>query len=1015
MGDAGAGIICTKRSSPTIENCIFRDCTVSTGSGGGAIACTNNSNPIIINCVFSRNKSGFGGAIVSQDSSPRIQNCTFKNNTSSSNGGAIYIYKGNVVILECGLSDNEAGKQTTDDDDVTANGGAILATNCNLIIERCDIFNNTIAENSTGSGGGLSIDDCAAKIVDANIAFNQAYEGGGIYCTNHARVIVERCLINKNSASLSEKTWRRNEGGGIYSDHTELIIKDCIISDNQAYGTNKNTTGYGGGIFIYSGSGSFMNCLFTGNLAWTDNADTKIGCGGGLYAQQNNVDIKSCTFAHNTARPEGQGGGFYSTGSSTILNSIFWGNTGSASDSQIYNPSANVSYSDIQGGWSGEDNINANPCFASDPMREYCLSQTSAGQILQSPCVDKGSDTAENLGMNFFTTCTNGAYDIGIVDMGYHYVDTANAPFLGILPGRLDFEWNDKENSASQTITITNLGKGPLNWTVTTDIDWVSIDTTSGTCANYNDAETITVDVNLAGLDVNTYSGIIEISDMYAINNPQKINVQINAVGPLIELSQYAFYVNATQASDNLTDQFLSISNIGNGELHWQISDPCDWLIVEPDSGSTTDEIDDVNIIINTSGLTTGTYTCELTVTAEDAKNSPQTAEVLLDLVGPVIQLSQDYFSFETQQDGKNPPSQKLMIQNAGGGVLNWNVKEQCKWLNIEPESGSTAGDVNVAVDISGLESGIYTCQCEVYSDDDTIVPRTVTIQLVFTNYNTMDLDKNLIVNFSDFAILAPLLSRTTEASLYETSINDMNDSINFKILYFFCQNWLEFESLNLNIPDLVSHWKLDGETKDSQRSNHGVKYGGKWTEGQINQGLGFQNVDDRVVVQDDGSLTPVKEFTIAFWIYNRNNGGGGVYKAADCNDDLTMTDDLSSYSLQVQPVSSMAEFIVFKSSDPYIRIQSLNPISTDSWHHIVATFDGSEARLYVDGARNSSFTTTATSIQNDSRPLIFGCRWEQCDKDKYSLNIDYILDDIRIYSRALTGNEVITLYTWER
>ena len=127
------------------------------------------------------------------------------------------------------------------------------------------------------------------------------------------------------------------------------------------------------------------------------------------------------------------------------------------------------------------------------------------------------------------------------------------------------------------------------------------------------------------------------------------------------------------------------------------------------------------------------------------------------------------------------------------------------------------------------------------------------------------------------------------------------------------------------------------------------------------------------------------------------------------------MAEDLSSYSLQVQSVSSLAEFIVFKSSDPYIKIQSSNPISTDRWHHIAATFNGSDAELYVDGMRNSSFTAMATSIQNDSRPLIFGCRWEQCDKDKHSLNVNYILDDIRIYSRALTRNEVETLHRWKK
>ncbi len=990
---SGAGILCTNSSSPTIDNCIFRDCTV--GSGGGAIACMDYSNPIIINCVFVRSKSSIGGAIVSDKSSPRIENCIFRENKSSGDGGAIYVYQGNVIILECELSDNEAGEEM-------AKGGAISAIDCNLIIERCDILNNTIAENSTGSGGGLSISGCTAKIVDSDIGFNQAYEGGGIYCTNYTKIKIERCRINENSASLSEKIWRRNEGGGIYSENTILIMRDCVISRNQAHGSNGKTTGYGGGIYMYSGSGSFTNCLFTGNVAWADNSDTENGCGGGLYAPQTKIDINNCTFANNTAKPEGQGSGFYSNGSPTVINSIFWGNTGSKSDSQIYDSSVKVNNSDIQGGWPGKDNINADPCFVSGQMGEYYLSQISAGQIIQSPCVDKGSDTAENLSMHFSTTCTSGAYDTGIVDMGYHYVG-ANVPYLEVSPGCLDFEWKqNEENPASQTITIRNLGNGSLNWTATTNANWMNIDTTSGTCAHYDDAKTVTVNVNLNGLDANTYIGNIKISDPYAENNPQTVTVQLNVIGLLIGLSQYEFYFNTEQDGNNPANQVLGISNIGCGELHWKISDPCDWLRVEPNSGSTTNEIDDVNIIIDTSGLTTGTHTCMLTVTAEDAENSPQTVKVQLDIGGPIMQLSQNHFSFENRQARKNPPSQILTIQNAGGGVLNWKIKEECPWLSVDPQSGSTASnvnDVNVAVDISGLESGIYTCQFEVYSDDETIYPQTVSIQLVVINYNVMDLDKKHIVNFIDYAILAQHLSR----------------KIDFKILALFCQDWLKTEYLELKIPNLVSHWKLNGDVKDSAGSNHGVKYGGKWTEGKINQGLDFEKVDYSVVIEDDDSLTPGEEFTIAFWIYIRDNGGGGIYKAIDCDNSSTNTDDLGSYSLQIKPDSSLVEFTVFESGIDYDSLISSNPISTNSWHHIAATFNRSNAKIYIDGVLNSSLEMKATSIKNDSRPLRFGCRWEQCDKDKYSLNAESILDDIRIYSRALTGYEVKTLHSWER
>ena len=71
-------------------------------------------------------------------------------------------------------------------------------------------------------------------------------------------------------------------------------------------------------------------------------------------------------------------------------------------------------------------------------------------------------------------------------------------------------------------------------------------------------------------------------------------------------------------------------------------------------------------------------------------------------------------------------------------------------------------------------------------------------------------------------------------------------------------------------------------------------------------------------------------------------------------------------------------------------------------------------AQIYIDGVLSGSLGMKATSINNDSHPLRFGC-WEQCDKDKHSLKAESILDDVRIYSRALTGYEVKTLQSWKR
>jgi hypothetical protein len=66
--------------------------------------------------------------------------------------------------------------------------------------------------------------------------------------------------------------------------------------------------------------------------------------------------------------------------------------------------------------WNGNV-IEQDPSF----IQGYYLSQIAADQIIDSPCVDTGSDDASILGMDTYTTRTDGVGDMNTVDMGYHY------------------------------------------------------------------------------------------------------------------------------------------------------------------------------------------------------------------------------------------------------------------------------------------------------------------------------------------------------------------------------------------------------------------------------------------------------------------------------------------------------------------------------------------------------------------------------------------------------------------
>jgi len=267
-------------------------------------------------------------------------------------------------------------------------------------------------------GAGIDITTSTLSFFDCVISDNHSdYSGGGIWCRFDAGPQFYGCTISGNTTS--------GDSGGItlYSSSIPAVFTNCIITGNTADID-------AGGIGIHSASGIFHNCLITDNTA-TD----KVG-GIGLEASSS-ITLTNSTITGNTANQSGGIGSDSSDG--TVTDCIFWGNT----PNEIVTSGSGdilVTYTDVQGGYTGEGNIDADPLFASGPGGNYYLSQTIAGQSGDSPCVGTGSDESANIStdingadycINLAMTRTDEIRDIGMVDMGYHYPSPFDDAVLG--------------------------------------------------------------------------------------------------------------------------------------------------------------------------------------------------------------------------------------------------------------------------------------------------------------------------------------------------------------------------------------------------------------------------------------------------------------------------------------------------------------------------------------------------------------------------------------------------------
>ncbi|RLI94339.1 MAG: hypothetical protein DRO92_03045, partial [Candidatus Altiarchaeales archaeon] len=200
---------------------------------------------------------------------------------------------------------------------------------------------------------------------------------------------------------------------------------------------------------------------------------------------------------------------------------------------------------------------------------------------------------------------------------------------------------------------------------------------------------------------------------------------------------------------------------------------------------------------------------------------------------------------------------------------------------------------------------------------------------------------------------------------------------------------------------DLVAFWNLNegsGNTAydSSGNDNNGNIHGAEWTEGISGHALRFDGVDDYVEVPDDRSLEfSNSSFTAVVWIKTTyyaslwHNILGKDY--GNCREN------------------TRGWLLTYYEGKPGISIQSCSVcmgtrIDDGKWHQVAIQADvqGSVTylRVYIDGELKREVSTTL-NVQNDEGPL----------KINPSRLFNGIIDNIRIYRRALTPEEIRELY----
>ncbi|MHC4498556.1 MAG: GLUG motif-containing protein, partial [Planctomycetota bacterium] len=135
----------------------------------------------------------------------------------------------------------------------------------------------------------------------------------------------------------------------------------------------------------------------------------------------------------------------------------------------------------------------------------------------------------------------------------------------------------------------------------------------------------------------------------------------------------------AMEGAANPGGQVLSIVNCGAGSLNWAIAEDCTWLQVEPNSGtSMLCDSNEAVVSVDMTGMSTGSYYCELTISDPCAHNSPQTVGVWLYVI--------------KYGGGSGAPGDPYLIYTA----------EQMNFVGVNPSNWDKHFKLMADIDLSG-------------------------------------------------------------------------------------------------------------------------------------------------------------------------------------------------------------------------------------------------------------------------------------------------------------------------
>lgn len=208
-----------------------------------------------------------------------------------------------------------------------------------------------------------------------------------------------------------------------------------------------------------------------------------------------------------------------------------------------------------------------------------------------------------------------------------------------------------------------------------------------------------------------------------------------------------------------------------------------------------------------------------------------------------------------------------------------------------------------------------------------------------------------------------------------------------------------------------------DGKIADrSSQGNHAILKNTKLTDtSPVGGGCRMAGSNQYVVIPNNASLELTKSITLSVWVKLDSFGPGGY---GNEEGHILKKGDPGwwnpTYGLAIRKKAQVIRFILGHPQKAINGggkiVQSKTKIELKKWYQITGTYDGQTSKLYINGKLEAEATYNGTLRQDKAPVMLGGGRLFSTTAFSNHFAIRGTVDDVRIYSRALSEDEVAVL-----